>query len=55
MNWRALFPRKPTQADKIAAASKSLDDHRARNLAKMNTPHARAARKGWETRRAVRS
>ena len=46
------FTRQPTPAERIATASKALDAHRAQNLAKLNAPHAVAARKGWDSRRA---
>lgn len=46
MNPLNLFRRDP-----IAAASKKLDAHRAANLAKLNRPHAVAARKGWDRRK----
>lgn len=39
------------RSDPVSIASKKLDEHRKANLAKLNRPHAVAARKGWERRR----
>lgn len=51
MTLRNLFRREPTEAERRAAASRWIDEDRARRIAAMNTPHSVAARKGWETRR----
>lgn len=46
-----FFRREASHAEIVAAASRWIDQDRARRIAALNTPHSIAARKGWARRR----
>lgn len=52
MNIFRIFRRKPSQADRILQASLWIDEDRKKRVAALKASRSRAAKQGWETRRA---
>ena len=46
-----MWPFTPTAEQKVAAASRWIDEDRKRRIEAQNTPHSIAARKGWARKR----